>query len=217
MSSILINLNELYQRTFGSTPYVIPGQSPGDVAGDSSAQVGKAFTINGTKPDLSGTLNSQLRTMVAGVEIWLPTTIVATIDGVVTRVELPYSVIRVTAKKTIIKTPLMDRRGSVKEIYNIDDYQFSIKGFLIDQARIFPEKEMLLMKRLFETNESVELINPIANIFLSNAEQNGVAEEMDKVVIEDLDFPEVEGGRTHVRPFSMKLESDTIFTLEVVE
>lgn len=206
MASVVFDIQQLYRQTFGSNPYTIAGQSPAEVQGE-------RFVLNGRAPDLTGTLNSQLKTTINGIEIWLPTTLVA---GSI-RVELPYSVIRVTGKKTIVKTPLMDRRGSVKEHFAVDDYQFTLKGFLIDPDRIFPEKDMLALRRIFELQESVQLINPIASIFLSYPEANGSAEDMDKVVLEDLDFPEVQGGRTHVRPFTMKMESDSIFTLEVQE
>jgi hypothetical protein len=36
-----------------------------------------------------------------------------------------------------------------------------------------------------------------------------------KVVMESFELPEVEGGRKHVRPFNIQLESDSVFTLEV--
>lgn len=208
MASIVTDIEQLYRRTFGSRPFVIPTESPAEVRGET-------FTITAARPNLSSSLNSELRTTVQGVEIWMPTTIRGNVDGQLADVFLPYCVVRVTAKKTIVKTPLMERRGSVKEVYSIDDYVINLKGFLIDQGRVFPEAEMLLLKRLFETNEAVEIINPITNIFLGDAKDSGEAFLSDKVVIEELDFPEVEGGRNHVKPFTMRLESDTIFTLEV--
>jgi len=41
------------------------------------------------------------------------------------------------------------------------------------------------------------------------------AELHHRVVIEHIDFPTVEGGKKNYRPFTMSLESDSVFTLEL--
>jgi len=93
-------------------------------------------------------------------------------------------------------------------LYSTDDYSISLKGFFIDDKnRIWPEEELTAFKRLFELQTAVVLENALTNVFLEKGQ---------KVVIESFELPEVEGGRKHVRPFSIELESDSIFTLEVV-
>ena len=146
------------------------------------------------------------------MDIWFPVRFYNAGDNIPIEY-LPYSVVRVTGKKNIVKTPVMYRKGTVKEQYNIDDYSISIKGFLIGENGQFPEPDMDSLRDLFELKRSVQIDNAITNIFLNDP---GLSRyEQQRVVIESLDFPEVEGGRINVRPFTMQLESDFVFTLEL--
>lgn len=194
------NIEQLFKNVFGSTPYKVP---------ELSAPVSDAgYQINGQSKAISQISGSTLVTDYNGVEIWLPVWFRNLPAGIGENgaLFLPYTVVKISGKKTIIKTPLTERRGTVKEQYNIDDYSISIKGFLIDQARQWPEKELRDIKALFETQQAVSLDNALTNVFL---------DRNDRVVIENLDIPEVEGGRNAVRPFAMQLESDAVFTLEL--
>lgn len=200
MASIAFDLQQLYYRTFGTKPK-LPGELP-------AANLGE-FKIQGqSNSDLITSLGSNLKTVYEGQEIWMPVRFVGLDYNVfgVTELLLPYMVISISGRKEIIKTPLAQRGGKVKEEYAIDDYTISIKGFLIDKNRVFPEKELIVLEKLFTLGESVRLDNAITNVFL----KDGGA-----VVIEAFDLPEVQGGRTHVKPVNMKLSSDSIFTLEL--
>lgn len=187
MSFLVYDLQDLYKQTFGGRPYV----------------------INGANQDVSQVSGSALTADHLGKEIWLPVKFVnlnADAFGA-SELLLPYSVIKISGKKTIVKTSLPERKGTVKELFNIDDYAISIKGFLIDDTnRIWPETELNILKKLWELNEAVQLDNALTNVFL---------DKDTRVVIEKLDLPEVEGGRKHIRPFSLTIESDSVFTLEL--
>lgn len=202
MSQISFDLNKLYQQTFGGKPYVLGKE---EFQSESNP-----FVIDGKrKQQVSQVSGSQLIDTYREKEIWLP----VKFDGFnpnefegLTEIFLPYSVIKISAKKTIIKTSLTERKGTVKEVFNIADYSISIKGFVIDEDnRIWPEKELIVLKKLFELNESIRLNNALTNIFLDKS---------DRVTISSLDILEVQGGRKHVRPFSMSIESDSVFVLE---
>jgi len=187
MSSVIYDLNQLYRRTFGSEPYV----------------------VNAEKQDVSQVSGSALTAEYLGKEIWLPVKFVDLNPDVfgATEVLLPYAVMKMSAQKTIVKTALPERKGTVKELYNIDDYSISIKGFVIDETnRIWPEEELSILNKLWSLNEAVHLDNALTNIFL---------EKDTRVVIQNLELPEVEGGRKHIRPFSFQIVSDSIFTLEL--
>ena len=194
------NIEQLFKTYFGSKPYKVPGLSP--VA---AVQGYEPITKNNQVTQVTG---STLLTQYLGAEIWLPVWFRGLPeyigDGGV--LFLPYTVVKISGKKTIISTPLAERRGSVHEQYNIDDYDISIKGFLIDQKRVWPEEEIKDLKLLYEDSLAVILDNALTNAFLDQG---------DKVIIKSFELPEVEGGRKHVRPFSMQLESDSVFTLEV--
>lgn len=200
----IIDLGKLFQKTFGSNPYLI---------NDEAEKV-----TDGTPYKISGVINEEIRTSMGslvktklkGVEVWLP---VLFFMGNQPLLSLPYSVIRITGKKNIVKTSVMYRKGTVKEQYNIDDYSINIKGFLIGENGNFPEKEVYWLGKLFEKQTTIQIDNAITNIFLTM--RAGSYFENRRVVIESLDFPEVEGGRVNVKPFNMQLISDSVFVLEL--
>jgi hypothetical protein len=201
MGLFVYDLADLYRYQFGGKPYVIGEQQK-------SAEP-SPFVINGENIELSQVSGSALTAEYLGKEIWLPikfTGLDAAVFGA-SELLLPYAVIKISSSKTIIRTPMAERRGSVKEYFSAEDFQITIKGFVIDEAqRIWPEKELLILKKLDELTTAVQLDNALTNIFL---------DKDTRVVITKLDLPEVEGGRKHIRPFSMMLESDSVFTLDV--
>lgn len=221
MAFISVDIENLYQRYFGTKPKVgeLPQNPTPKPFGVPTVANNNSITelpiVDVDNPQKGKFLNSNhgrlLKTDYLGVEIWLPTTL-RTSTGV--KWDLPYSVIRISNSKTIIRTPLAERKGTVKEEFNTDDYKITIKGFLIDkEQRLFPEDDLLKLKGFFETNSRVFLDNALSNIFL---EEQGLPEdEQYAVVVTSFDLPEVEGGRKHVRPFVLQLESDYVFTLEV--
>lgn len=206
MTNQIIDLAELYQKTFGSKPYQVPNHSE-------KSEDSEPFRI-GQKTSLNKFTNkgSLLTEQLKGVEIMLP---VRFYDGPKLLMFLPYTVIKIAGKKTIVETPLNERRGTVKEEFSVDDYSISVKGFLIDDNRSFPEDQLQLLRELFETGHAVTLDNALTNIFLTDSELR--EDEQRRVVIYDFDVQEVQGGRLHVRPFSMNLKSDCVFTLELEE
>lgn len=201
MSSLIFELQDLYKQTFGTKPKIVKEWRP------DMTDASELWLSEMNERPLSDGHGSELRTSFAGVEIWLPTRFWGLPSDIAENgsLLLPYTVVKVSCKKTIVKTALAERRGTVKEQYNVEDYSISLKGFLIDQNRVWPYEELTVLKKLFELNRAVGMSNALTNVFIGHD---------DRVVIENIDFPEVQGGRNHVRPFSMQLESDTVFTLE---
>lgn len=157
------------------------------------------------------TKQSNILTNYKGREVWLPIRFFDLDPSIFPSGELlmPWAVISVTGKKEFIRTPMAQRNGSVKELFNIDDYDIQIKGFLIDlEGRSFPEAQLMELYKLWNIGGAIGLDNALTNVFLPEDR------EFRKVVITGFNLPEVEGGKKHVRPFSMTLESDQIFTLE---
>lgn len=161
---------------------------------------------------LTSSFGSTLKEQIKGIDVWFPTQFFEA-GGKISVAYLPYSVVRVSGKKNIVKTPLIDRKGTVKELYSVDDYAISLKGFVIGDNGEFPEAEIDSLRSLFENKTALQIDNAITNVFLTDPflETN----EKRRVVIESLEFPEVEGGRINVKPFSMQLVSDHIFKLEL--
>lgn len=203
----IIDITQLFQRTFGRKPYVINKE------GEVSNEPGEAYQISGRSNSADKEFTAKgsvVREQYLGVEILLP---VRFYLNQLPLMYLPYCVVNIHGKKTIVKTPMVQRKGTVKEQYNIDDYSIGIKGFLIGRDRKFPEAEINNLRQLFEAQTAVQIDNALTNIFLTDPALS--SDEQRRVVIEDFDLPEVQGGREYVRPFTMQLESDSVFTLEL--
>lgn len=205
MSTIAVDLQQLYFRQFGSRP-VVGALEPSPVP--------EAFNIRGQKPTENiSALGSALTADYLGKEIWLPIKFFE-LDAVefgASELLLPFATIKISGSKTIVETPLAERSGTVKEQYSVNDYGINIKGFLIgyDDSRtypIFPEKEIQTLKKLWDVNAAVRLDNALTNVFIGNDS---------RVVISAFDLPESQNNSKHIRPFTMSLKSDSIFTLEV--
>lgn len=117
---------------------------------------------------------------------------------------IPFAVVAVTPRKTVVSTPMVERNGSVHEIISIDDYSINIKGILMGSSDDYPEEQVIELHNLFLINRSVELRSAKTDIFLKGE---------DKVVIKEVPMPVVPGVQ-HAQPFEIICVSDTIFTLE---
>lgn len=200
MSWMIKDLGDLYRYTFGTRPYVVgEGETmPPDAP----------IVLQGNKVEISQLSGSALTANYLGKEIWLPVRFLG-LDAAefgASELLLPYAVVKISSSKTIVRTPLAERKGTVKELFSADDYKIMIKGFVIDETnRVWPERELTILKKLDDLNTAIQIDSALTNIFL---------DQDTRVVITALELPEVEGGRNHIRPFSMTLESDSIFTLQ---
>lgn len=145
-----------------------------------------------------------------GTEYYLPVTIrYRGDDGRMVYLRLPYPVISVKSRKTIIETPLTERRGTVKEVVNIRDYEIRIRGFSVNQrANELLEEDIIALRNLYEQNVPLSIDCPLTDIFLLRPDRSG----SDKVVITDFDLPEMVGVK-HVRHYVLEMVSDEPFDL----
>jgi hypothetical protein len=118
---------------------------------------------------------------------------------------IPFAVIGMNWKKTIISTPMPERGGSAHEGISIDDYVFTIKGLLVNEDGEFPEEDVIAIHDLFKINASVRLRSAVSAIVL-----NGNYDE--KVIIREVEWPMVTGIE-NVKSFEIKVESDMMFDL----
>jgi Domain of unknown function (DUF6046) len=154
-----------------------------------------------------------------GREVFLPVTFsypsqtgsgtgLVTYDGPMQDWVLNCCVVSVSGRKTIVETPLTERRGTVKELVSIEDHQIRIKGFLIGAGNDFPEQDVSRLRDLYESNIPVSMKCALTDIFLLRPDRSG----SDNVVIRELNFPAVTGVR-NVRPFELLCVSDEPFSL----
>jgi hypothetical protein len=198
-TNTLFDLNKLYKTYFNDFPYFVTKNENEPLTQDVN------YSIATQNPFPKGTIqkgekhNQPFNKIGAyGQNIWGAITL-KTAGGL--SLEIEACTVAVNLSKTIIKTGVSERQGTVKECFHNDDYKFTIKGFLIGKNRSFPEGDIYTLKNIFESMEAVELHGGYPEIFLY---------ENCNVVIETLDFPEVQGKAPWIRPFQMTCESDLI-------
>jgi hypothetical protein len=188
------DLGQIYKDVFGyDAPTTDPDKIniPPAVARREQSKLGQPFYAT----DLSGR------------EFFLP----VTIDDIL----IPFAVLGMTWKKTIVETPMPERGGAVIELINIDTYQFTLKGLLVNETNDFPDDGVMQLFNLFKENNSVTMRSVLSDIVLSGQSNvNGDDPDGHKVVIKEMQWPEVSGVE-HVKPFQMNLISDMIFDLEI--
>ena len=128
--------------------------------------------------------------------------------GVLKEWYLPYPVISISSRKTIVETPLTERRGTVKELINIQDYEILIKGFIINANNEFPETDVTTLRNIYEQNIAVSIQCPLTDIFLLRPDRSG----SDQVVIRELRFPSITGIK-NIRPYELHMVCDEPFNL----
>lgn len=179
-----INISEIFYKAFGyEMPEPEQPEIPNAAARLDTSSLGQAYYAN---DDL-------------GREHYLPLFI--------NDMLIPFAIVGVTAKKTIVNTPMPERGGTVHELISIDDYVFTIKGIFINDSNDYPEQNVKDLFALFQVNQSVVMRGVLPAIFL-----NGNFEE--RVIISEVRFPQVQGIENAV-PFEMICESDMAFELEI--
>lgn len=115
--------------------------------------------------------------------------------------EMPNSLISIRGKKNIVSTPMVGRKGTVKELISMDDYEISIQGVALDTD--WPDDQLATIKEIYSVNESVQLKCALTDIFM---------DDEDMVVIKSIDIPEMRGVE-HAQTYSLDLETDRSFEL----
>ena len=147
----------------------------------------QAHTANGTpirKSDANG--------RVYFMPVWIKSTL--------GELEIPAAAISITGKKNIVSTPLVGRRGTVKELISVGDYEINIKGVIMGKDQFtYPEEGVQQFRDLFELNQSVELISALSDLTLHPD---------DRIVIKSISYPEV-GAVENAQLITITAETDS--------
>lgn len=195
-SGIIYDIKDIAEKLYGYKPYTLSAL-PAEQIEANPYQVKPLVKRESTRKG-SPIYGGQ---DLIGREVFLP----VTIEGGGKNYDFPYSVLAMRRKKFMVSTPMVERGGSVKELIGLDDWQISMKGFLIDPLNQFPDDQLYELNELFKRKEPVRLKCALSDIFL---------EENDFVVITDFDLPD-KSKIIGVRDFVFAMESDSILTLEV--
>lgn len=117
--------------------------------------------------------------------------------------EFDEAIVSVSSRKTIVETTLTGRKGKVKELISMDDYE--IKLLVVLAGDDYPEEKIQELVRLWKINEAVKMRCAVTAYFL---------EKDDSVVIKDIDFPAMEGNED-MQVITMNLLSDSPFELSL--
>lgn len=119
--------------------------------------------------------------------------------------ELQYAVMSITGKKTIVETPLVGQKGSVKELISIEDYKISLAAMIVSEDGTYPDEQITQVKELYNINEAVELVSAFTNL---------IFDPDDKVVITDISFPPTPGIED-AQAVKLELVTDKPFELTI--
>lgn len=118
--------------------------------------------------------------------------------------ELPNAVVSVACSKNVVRTPLIGRKGAVKELIAIDDYKISIAAFIQSLDGTYPAEQIARMKELWQIDESVELVCAFTDLLF---------DDEDRVVLTSIEFPPtpgIEDGQ------AVRIECETDAALELI-
>lgn len=191
------SLGDMLMNVIGYKGIPYPGgfipDAPGKYKGD-----GYEYSGDAASEKTNSDFGSTLRKKDAGGR-WYFMPVVLEHKG--TEYEIPNTVISIRGKKTIVETAMVGRKGTVKELISVDDYDIRIAGVCLDAD--FPDSQLGDLAELYNINESVTLKCALTDIFL---------DEEDKVVIKSIDFAEMKGCET-AQVFTMELVTDRSFEL----
>ncbi len=119
--------------------------------------------------------------------------------------EIDCAMVSLRLRKSVVRTPLSGKGGTVKEMVGTQDMEVSVTGCLTGERGRWPEERINDLRRLFEVNDAVSLKCALTDCFF-DAE--------DKVVITGMDFPQ--GGQVEdVVPVRIECVQDKVFELNM--
>ncbi len=112
--------------------------------------------------------------------------------------------------KTIVETATVgkDRRGTVKEYINTEDYTLYIRGLCFNPVspEIFPSEQVLELNRIFAINDAMEIVsNPFLELF-----------EIRNLVFKTIDFEDM-AGMPGMQKYTITAVSDQDFYADLTE
>ena len=118
--------------------------------------------------------------------------------------------ISMSLAKTIVETATVgkERKGTVKEYINTEDYVLNIRGvcFNPDYPDEYPTEQVQELQRLYEINDSVEVMN---NLFL---ELFGIK----NLVLKNIEWNEM-AGQQGLQVYTVNAVSDSDFYADLAE
>lgn len=203
MISGQFDIKSLYQAVFGHLPGGGYSETPIEATIEQSVPY---FSGLAAADDESGEFVTVRRSLNANTFDGRPLFMPVKIGGLL----LPNEpTILITAQKNIVETALAGsaRRGTVKELISVEDYQITIRGIALteemEKKLQYPEDMVKKINDLFNNPVSLEIECALTNLL-------GIY----RVVIKSVAFPEMVGVQ-HAQAYELQCVSDEDFDLEL--
>lgn len=196
------DLTSLFERAFGlnrGIPY-----DPSKIQ-DPKPTKSPAFEAPDTSDDAEGSEFVQMRntlnsTLPTGRTVFMPIRI-----GELVLPNEPS--ISISSRKNIIETALAGstRRGTVKELIAIEDWQITIRGIALNfnSLTVYPEDQVKALRDLYEQNAALTINCALTSLM-------GIY----RIVIKEFSLPEMIGIQ-HAQAYQFTCVSDEDFILEL--
>lgn len=120
--------------------------------------------------------------------------------------------ISMSLAKTIVETATVgkERKGTVKEYINTEDYQITIRGVCMhedkDRREEYPAEQVQALQKMFEINDSLEIVNnPFLLLF-----------DIKALVLKEIEWDEM-AGEQGLQKYTIKAVSDQDFYADLAE
>lgn len=193
MAANQYDISLLFERAFSyrAIPYPV-----GDGAVGSS--------VVGLVKAVKGSLNRQ---SALGTPIFMPARIKGIDEAESEFFDLPNDVITINGTKHVVKTPLAGkgRRGTVKEIISLGDYQLRIQGIAVStEFDEYPAEAVRRLREIFEINTALVIECELTDIF-------GIRQ----IVVEGARWPGIHGTQ-NAQAYEFICSSDEDVELELI-
>jgi Domain of unknown function (DUF6046) len=204
MAQFEFNINSLYQKSFGiprgeefdKDKLKVPQQT--EIFKQSAFELGEELPLE--EGDTFYTMRTLLSNYVLGRLMFMP----MRIGGLMMPNEPS---VEIVAKKTIVETTLAGtgRRGTVKEMISIGDYDIVIRGVALNfqSKKIYPETIVKKLHDLFLRNEALKIDCAITALL-----------GIERIVIKEFKLPDMIGVQ-HAQAYEFVCVSDEDFELEI--
>ena len=79
----------------------------------------------------------------------------------------------VSAKKNIVETPLVGRKGAVRELISSEDFKVSIRTVARTEDGTYPADRIVEFRELYNVNEAVELKSALTDLLFDENDKVG--------------------------------------------
>jgi len=135
-----------------------------------------------------------------GNEVFMPIWLIKE-DG--SKLLLSNTVSDMTSQKNIVETPLVNRKGTVKEEISVSDWVINVKGIIVSADVNYPDAQVQELNELYDLGTALGIQNARTSLVLAGDEM---------VVIKNLKLREIKGVK-NIQAFEMQLISDLNFEL----